>query len=137
MHPLHSTTMQQWNFESDSVIRVGRAEDNSVVLYSSVVSRYHIEIRRQSSGWEIVGLGTNGTYVDGQLIAHAPIIDGIVVRLAASGPKLLIRIDESESDQLNSSQSPGQEVRKLPPPLPTVVRKPAPRKTFLAPPPLE
>ena len=93
LRPLQSTPVQKWTFEDKSVIRIGRATDNNVVLYSAVVSRRHVEIRQVGTSWEIVNLGANGTYVGGQRISHeVPVVDGVVIRLARSGPQIQIRL---------------------------------------------
>jgi len=63
-----------------------------VILYSAVVSRHHVELRRVGSNWEIVNLGTNGTYVDGKRITQIPATDGSIIRLARSGPNIKIRL---------------------------------------------
>ncbi len=93
LHPVQSTPVQSWSYEHDPVIRIGRAVDNHVVLYSAVVSRYHVEIRLSEDQWEVVNLGTNGTYVDGKRIHQAPLTNGSIVRLARSGPNIQISID--------------------------------------------
>ncbi len=62
------------------------------MLYSAVVSRYHIEVRREKSTWEIVSLGANGTYSDGKRVTQSPIHDGMIVRLARSGPNIQIHL---------------------------------------------
>lgn len=93
LHPLQSVPVQSWPFENESVIRIGRSTDNEVILYSAVVSRHHVEIRRNGSGWEIVSIGANGTYMDGKRITQLPVVDGMIIRLASSGPKLQIRIE--------------------------------------------
>ncbi len=93
LHPLQSVPVQSWTFEPESVIRIGRSTDNEVILYSAVVSRHHVEIRRNGSGWEIVSLGANGTYIDGKRITQMPVVDGLIIRLASSGPKIQIHIE--------------------------------------------
>jgi serine/threonine protein kinase len=67
--------------------------DNHVVLYSAVVSRYHVEVRLTDDQWEVVNLGTNGTYLDGKRIHQAPLMSGSIMRLARSGPNIQISID--------------------------------------------
>lgn len=93
LHPLQSVPVQSWPFETESLIRIGRSTDNEVILYSAVVSRHHVELRRNGSDWEIVSLGANGTYIDGKRITQVPVIDGMIIRLASSGPKIQIRIE--------------------------------------------
>lgn len=98
LHPLQETPVQKWSFKPDSTVRIGRANDNNVVLYSAVVSRHHVEIRGQGNGWEVVNLGTNGTYIDGQRVDKFVAKDGMVIRLARSGPMIQIRLDDPLPD---------------------------------------
>lgn len=99
LHPLQSVPVQSWPFETESLIRIGRSTDNEVILYSAVVSRHHVELRRNSSDWEIVSLGANGTYIDGKRITQTPVIDGMIIRLASSGPKIQIRLEGEASKE--------------------------------------
>ncbi|MDJ1173946.1 FHA domain-containing protein [Roseofilum capinflatum] len=104
LHPLKDTPIQHWEFQQESVVRIGRSTDNHVVLYSAVVSRHHVELRLGEGAWDVVNLGTNGTYLEGQRIEQMPITGEVVIRLARSGPKIQIKTD-FEADQ--SSPSPG------------------------------
>lgn len=92
LNPLQSIPAQSWTFEDEPIIRIGRATDNHVVLYSAVVSRRHVEVRRVGNGWEIVNVGANGTYVEGERIEQAPVSDGVIFRLARSGPQIQISL---------------------------------------------
>lgn len=94
LHPLQSVPVQSWPFKSESVIRIGRSTDNDVILYSAVVSRHHVELRRNGSGWRIISLGANGTYIDGKRITQTPVVDGMIIRLASSGPKIQIHLHD-------------------------------------------
>ncbi|CAD5954162.1 hypothetical protein PCC9214_02750 [Planktothrix tepida] len=98
LHPLQSIPVRSWVFKKDNVIRIGRSLKNDVVLYSAVVSRYHVEIRRQSEDWVVVNLGTNGTYVNGQAVQQVPLVDGQVIHLAISGPKILLNIQPDPTE---------------------------------------
>lgn len=84
--------MQSWTFEEEPVVRIGRSVSNDVVLYSAVVSRHHAELRQGEEGWEIYNIGTNGTYLAGQRIDSQQVQDGLVIRLARSGPNLQINV---------------------------------------------
>ncbi len=98
LHPIQSIPVQSWTFERGSVIRIGRSTDNDVILYSAVVSRHHVELRQvNSGGWEIINLGANGTYLDGKRITQVPVEDGVIIRLARSGPNIQIHIGPSAS----------------------------------------
>jgi eukaryotic-like serine/threonine-protein kinase len=94
LHPIKQIPVQVWTFPTETTIRIGRSTDNQVILYSAVVSRHHVELRRAGLSWEIVNLGTNGTYLDGKRITQVPVRDGSVIRLARSGPNIQIRIGE-------------------------------------------
>jgi pSer/pThr/pTyr-binding forkhead associated (FHA) protein len=98
LHPLKAVPVQNWTFEPDTTIRVGRSMDNDVVLYSAVVSRRHLEIRPLGSQWEVVNVGANGTYLNGKRVQKAPAVDGMIIRLASSGPQLKIQIDTEDGN---------------------------------------
>lgn len=100
LHPLHKTPVQHWSFDQELVIRVGRSSDNNVILYSAVVSRHHVEIHRTEHGWRVKSLGTNGTYLDGKRIDEIPVEDGIIIRLARSGPNIQIHTTPEKRDPL-------------------------------------
>lgn len=54
-------------------------------------------MRRIDGSWQIVSLGANGTYVDDEPISQVPVVDGVIIRLAASGPKIQIRLAAGSS----------------------------------------
>lgn len=86
--------MQSWKFKDKSLIRIGRATDNEVVLYSSVVSRLHLELRESNGKWELISRGANGTFVGDERISQVPVVDGTIVRIAPTGPKIQIRLGD-------------------------------------------
>lgn len=98
LHPIQSIPVQSWTFKSEPAIRIGRSNNNEVVLYSAVVSRHHVEIRREGSQWQIINLGANGTYIDGERISKITAVNGMIIRLASSGPKISIEINSSNLD---------------------------------------
>ena len=49
-----------------SEVRVGRADDNDLVLADPEVSRHHARLELDDQGWHAIDLGsTNGTWVNG------------------------------------------------------------------------
>ena len=107
LHPLKSVAVQKWNFDPNSVIRIGRANDNDVVLYSAVVSRHHLEIRPRGQDWALINLGSNGTFINGKKINKVLVKNGMVIRLASSGPKIKITLDDSvDSPSSDQTQQP-------------------------------
>ncbi|WP_017294402.1 FHA domain-containing protein [Geminocystis herdmanii] len=111
LHPLKSVAVQKWNFEPNSVIRIGRANDNEVVLYSAVVSRHHLEIRPRGEDWALISLGSNGTFINGKKINKVLVKDGMIIRLASSGPKIQITLSQ-EAESANGQ--PNQNSKRQP-----------------------
>lgn len=116
LHPTKSIPLQHWTFEDESVIRIGRGMDNSVVLYSAVVSRHHLDLRKNGSVWELESFGANGTFLDTKQITQPLIVeDGMIIRLASSGPQIKIQIkaqgipSQCSSDITESSGSMPEE----------------------------
>jgi len=109
LHPLQSVPVQTWVFEPQPVLRIGRSRNNEVTLYSAVVSRHHVELRHTSgTDWELVNTGSNGTYVSGKRVARVPVANGMIFRLASSGPQ--IQVWTEPRDQSDRPAIPAQRV---------------------------
>lgn len=110
---MQSIPVQSWTFEHEPVIRIGRSTDNHVILYSAVVSRHHVEVRKVAAGWEIVNLGANGTYLEGKRITTVPVEDGVIIRLARSGPNVQIHLGKqgAETAKALGEKTLGQRAR--------------------------
>ena len=95
LQPGKELPIQQWTFDVAEKISIGRSSENEVVLYSAVVSRKHLTILKNQTGeWIVKSLGTNGTYVEGELVVQTTAYDGMIMRLAGSGPQLQINIQK-------------------------------------------
>ena len=99
LHPTTSKAVQSWVFESQTVIQVGRAQDNDVVLYSAVVSRHHVKLCQQDSNWKLVSSGSNGTYLNEEAINEVSVENGMTVRLGDTGPKICIWLGALSPEQ--------------------------------------
>src|SRR4028119_180187 len=99
LHPQASIPLQQWSFQSQSTIRIGRSPDNDVILDDPLVSRHHLELRvspsKSGSLWQLVNQGTNGTFLNGVLVSRGLIPDEALIRLAREGPLLKFQIHQS------------------------------------------
>ena len=95
----YQTPVKQWCFETSTVIRIGRAVDNHVVLNDSLVSRYHLELKLLTAGskgdaWQVINQGTNGTFLNGTLVTKSTIPDNALLQLAQGGPVLKFQLQD-------------------------------------------
>jgi pSer/pThr/pTyr-binding forkhead associated (FHA) protein len=96
---LNSIPVQNWTFMSEDIIRIGRGTDNHVILFSAVVSRHHAELRwTEIDGWQLSNISANGIYINGEAIKTVAVADGMVIRLATSGPKIQITVNSELVD---------------------------------------
>src|SRR3954469_1162831 len=72
-------------------VRIGRADDNDLVIDDLVVSRHHAELRAlPDDSYEIADLGShNGTYLNGGPVTSAPVGPGDIVGIGHSALCLL------------------------------------------------
>lgn len=97
LHPTELVDVQSWNFDNLPVIKIGRSKENDVIVYSAVVSRHHLELWNNPSGWEMINFGSNGTFIDNKPITQMPVIDGMIIRLGGnSGPRIRIKITKAD-----------------------------------------
>jgi adenylate cyclase len=74
-------------------VRLGRGNDNDLVLADVSVSRYHAEILREAESWSVHDLkSTNGVDVNGVPVERAPLRAGDVLSIGS----FEIRVEEEE-----------------------------------------
>ena len=112
LHPKNSAPLEEWRFEKESIVRIGRSPENHVVLTDSRVSRHHLELRLveisasrisnslTSTAWRLINLGTNGTFLDGILVSQAWLRNGSLIQLAQGGPKLKFQLQTTIAQPL-------------------------------------
>jgi len=93
---INRTIMIHWSFEKKSMIRIGRAADNDVVLYHPLVSRHHLKLQWVGQTWELQSFGQNGTYINDREVEQAVVNGGEIIKLARFGPALQIDLINSE-----------------------------------------
>ena len=77
--------MQTWRFRKESLIRIGRSEQNEVVIGDPYASRFHCELRFEDEHWNLINVGRHGTMVRGERIETMAIHDGTVFQLGPTG----------------------------------------------------
>jgi|694.fasta_scaffold06150_7 hypothetical protein len=115
LDPQQSQVIQQWRFEQEPLVRIGRAYDNQVVINSDLISRYHLEIHQiQPQQWQLISKGANGTFFQGKRIEQLILSSSIDIQLAQGGPRLkfeLLPTAKIETLQISAiAQSPNPEL---------------------------
>lgn len=90
--------LQQWQFLHQSVIRIGRAPNNDIVLHGYYqVSRQHLELTKDDRQWRLVSRGTNGTFLNHVLVTEEILKNNDLIRLAENGPIFKFQLESSVS----------------------------------------
>lgn len=90
MEPNQSTSIINWCFDAKSVINIGRASDNDIIVQNPVVSRHHLKLRRVDDRWQLISFGLNGTYIQEEQVNQVLLEGGTVINLARCGPRIQI-----------------------------------------------
>ena len=90
LEPQTNHPLQQWEFEDRELIRIGRAQNNDIVLHGYFqVSRQHLELTlvdTQQEKWQLISRGTNGTLINNEFVTEAAVNHDDLIRLAENGP---------------------------------------------------
>ena len=78
--------VQTWRFEGRDIVRIGRSQQNDVVIGDPYASRFHSELHYRESRWYLVNQGQHGTFMSGEKVDDLPLDDGAVFRLGPNGP---------------------------------------------------
>ncbi len=94
---------QIFNFPiSKDTIRIGRSNDNDLILADNTVSRYHTEIQKRKNDYILADLGSyNGTRLNGKSIQKVFLKHGDKIQIGSS--KLTFLINENSPDQAEDS----------------------------------
>ena len=67
----------------DRTLRIGRMDDNDIVIPDAHVSRYHAKIQPEKGKYSLIDLGsTGGTSVNGKKVTKATLSPGDVITLS-------------------------------------------------------
>jgi transcriptional regulator with GAF, ATPase, and Fis domain len=85
------------------VLRIGKAQDNDLVLADDTVSRHHCELSRASDGIHVRDLGsTNGTKVQGARVTEAVASPGSVLKVGEV--EIILRASVRSTEVLPSDE---------------------------------
>ncbi len=94
---------QIFNFSiSKDKVRIGRSNDNDLILADNAVSRYHTEIQKRKNDYILADLGSyNGTRLNGKSIQKVFLKHGDKIQIGSS--KLTFLINGNSLDQAEDS----------------------------------
>jgi EAL domain-containing protein (putative c-di-GMP-specific phosphodiesterase class I) len=106
--PPHRILIEQLPF------RIGRSMSAQYIIYSRQVSKEHTEIYRSGGEYRIRDLGsTNGTFVNGQRVEEAPLVNGDIIHVAHK--ELRFGCESLTQDPESTPCTTEPAVSKLPP----------------------
>ncbi|KGF72100.1 serine/threonine protein kinase [Neosynechococcus sphagnicola sy1] len=95
--------LQQWRFDQESQICIGRGMGNQVMINHALVSRHHLELQCAHPGqpgvWQLTNHGLNGTLVNGAVMVQGTLKSGDLLQLAPGGPTFLFKIEPATPGQ--------------------------------------
>ncbi len=99
----------RYRLAEDEPNLLGRDWDCRVVLNDPQCSRVHAAVFREEGLWWIKDHdSSNGTYVNGQRIDHAQLVDGTEIRLGSSGFTFSTKAPEKKAAESAADQTTGQ-----------------------------
>lgn len=101
LHPSQNIPLQSWSFDQQETLSIGRSTDNDIVVYSAVVSRHHAKLKRNGEQWQCINMGVNGIFIKGEKVSQIELEDGMVIRLADTGPKIQVKLGKVDPDASN------------------------------------
>jgi serine/threonine-protein kinase len=109
LEPQTNQSIQQWQFLHQSVIRIGRSQNNDIVLQGYFqVSRQHLELIQEEEHWRLISRGTNGTFVNNLLVSEQLLQSNDLIRLAENGPLFRFELESKAKSTTPEYQSPNQ-----------------------------
>jgi RsiW-degrading membrane proteinase PrsW (M82 family) len=96
---------QPYAFQPGSIVRIGRASDNDVVVTDPAVSRKHAQLSWAHDGWIFENVGQAPTYQGGQTVTRVPVGQAVELTLGSvRGP--VLRIEPSAGSPPPGSRPP-------------------------------
>jgi pSer/pThr/pTyr-binding forkhead associated (FHA) protein len=104
--------LKTYRIEEDKVFRVGRSDQNDIVLDESAVSGLHAEIESEPDGFYITDIQSkNGTFVDGELVISRKLNHGNVISIGSY--TLTFQYSENEKRHAEKEETISKETMML------------------------
>lgn len=94
---------QEWRFEGESTVVIGRGRDADICLQHARVSRAHATLSFDGTDWQCSCPGQNGTFLNGEIVPAIAITEGLILEFTAGGPQIQFTIGELVDEETASS----------------------------------
>jgi len=94
----HTYPTQTWKLNGKSAIRIGRLDDNEVVIPHQAVSRVHVMLNWENGAWQLINVGRFGTLLAGQSVGQVRIDRDATIQLGTAGPCLRLLLSEKSNE---------------------------------------
>lgn len=91
-------SVQTWEIDSAHSVQIGRSPDSDVSIRNPYVSRSHVCIVPNETGWVLNGISSQGVIYEDQIVQSIDLNNEIVIRLSRKGPFLRISIGSEQGD---------------------------------------
>lgn len=98
-------SQQEWVFRDQTHITIGRSTEQHVVLADPYVSRAHAELLWRDGHWTVLATGRHGVQLRGRPPNDEPLVEGDILQLGPSGPRLRVSFTPSSSSDVNGTLS--------------------------------
>src|SRR6516164_4232537 len=110
-HPYDGPSLSCTVTSAVTMLRIGRAPDNDIVVSHPSVSGYHAELHQLADGYRLVDLdSSNGTYVNERRVTAAPLAEGDVVGIGSA----TFRLAGHELREVSEPAAPVAEILRQP-----------------------
>jgi DNA-directed RNA polymerase specialized sigma24 family protein len=101
--PYDTSVAQEWRFDGDATVVIGRGKDADIRLQHARVSRVHATLSFDGTAWQCSCPGQNGTYLNGEIVPAIEVTEGLSLEFTAGGPTLQFSIGETPDEETASS----------------------------------
>ena len=92
--------LDSYELKEAATLKIGRGDENNIVLDEAAISSFHAEIEFDSEGFYITDIQSkNGTFVDGELVISRKLHHGNIISIGSYTLKFEYKDDEKRHEE--------------------------------------